>query len=239
MKAYGESLGRQLADRFRVRIMDGEFPPGTKLPSEARITEEYGLSRVTVRTAIKLLESQGLVDVRHGSGTYVCDFGGGIRAGLQELRSMSESVRDMGMTPEVERHHAERRKATAIEAAKLQISTDDNVIYMERAVRADGELVSFSYETMVDLGFSKKVLDGIGRVSMFADMERHGIRPVRAHTEVHAVSSREIGWGTDRPDSGLYVLLEQVHFERRGRPVVFSHTYFVEGRFQFVILRTL
>jgi GntR family transcriptional regulator len=238
MRTRGESLGRQLADRLRARIMAGEFPPGTRLLSEARITEEYGLSRVTVRTAIKLLESQGLVDVRHGSGTYVCDFGGGVRAGLQELRSMSESVRDMGMTPQTERHVAERRKATPAEAVKLQITTDDDVIYLERAVRADGELVSFSYETIVDLGYPEKVLDQIGKVSMFADMDKLGVRPVRALAEVHAVSSKRIGWGADRPRSGLYVLLEQVHYERRGRPVVYSHTYFVEGRFQFVILRT-
>jgi len=218
--------------------MGGEFHPSTRLPSEARITDEYGLSRVTVRTAIKLLESQGLVDVRHGSGTYVCDFGGGIRAGLQELRSMSQSVRDMGMTPQTERHVAQRRKATAAEATKLQITTDDDVIYLERAVRADGELVSFSYETIVDIGFSKKMLARLGKVSMFADMDKLGVRPVRALAEVHAVSSKEIGWGADRPKSGLYVLLEQVHFERRGRPVVYGHTYFVEGRFQFDILRT-
>ena len=187
---------------------------------------------------MQLLESQGIVDVRHGSGSYVCDFGGGIRAGLQELRSMSASIRDMGMVPGIDRRVAKRRHATTEEAAKLQITEDDSVIYLERAVRADDDLVAFSHEVILDVGFPDEVLERIGTVSMFTDLQEFGILPVRALAEVHAVSSKRVGWGKDRPPSGLYLLLEQVHFDRRGTAVVYSQTYFVEGRFNFVILRT-
>jgi GntR family transcriptional regulator len=238
LRRQGENLGRLLAEKLRGRIMGGEFAPGARLPSEAQITEEYGVSRVTVRTAMKLLESQGLVDVRHGSGSYVCDFGGGIMAGLQELRSMSASIRDMGKVPEIERRVALRRKPTALEATRLQITEDDSVIYIERAVSADGQIVAFSYEVILDEGLPARVLDRIGKVSMFHDLDEAGLLPVRALAKVHAVSSQEIGWGRSRPDSGLYLLLDQVHYERHGRAVVYSQTYFVEGRFEFAILRT-
>ena len=238
MRTRGVSLGRHLAETLRGRIMGGEFPPGTRLPREADITEEYGVSRVTVRTAMQLLESQGLVDVRHGSGSYVCDFGGGIRAGLQELRSMSASIRDMGMVPDIERRVVIRRNATAVEAVKLQITEDDSVIYLERAVRADGDLVAFSHEVILDAGIPDRVMERIGTVSMFSDLDEFGMLPVRALAEVHAVSSKAVGWGKGRPSSGLYLLLDQVHFDRRGRAVVYSQTYFVEGRFNFAILRT-
>lgn len=238
MRTGRMTLARQLAETLRGRIMGGEFPPGTRLPREADITEEYGVSRVTVRTAMQLLESQGLVDVRHGSGSYVCDFGGGIRAGLQELRSMSASIRDMGMVPDIERRVSIRRNATAVEAVKLQITEADPVIYLERAVRADGDLVAFSHEVILDVGFPDDVVERLGTASMFGDLEDFGMLPVRALAEVHAVSSKKIGWGKGRPTSGLYLLLDQVHFDRRGRPVVYSQTYFVEGRFEFAILRT-
>jgi GntR family transcriptional regulator len=55
---------------------------------------------------------------------------------------------------------------------------------------------------------------------------------------VHAISDESIGWGPQKPVPGLYVLLDQVHFSRRGSAVAYSRTYFVEGRFQFVVLRT-
>lgn len=238
LRPHGENLGRTLAEALRRRIMGGEFIPGARFPSEAAITEEYGVSRVTVRTAMKLLESQGLVDVRHGSGSYVCDFGGGIRAGLQELRSMSSSIADMGMAPEIERRTALRRKANPDEAAKLGIGEDHDVVYIERAIRADGALVAFSHEVIVDVGFTPGVVERIGTESMFGDLDELGVLPVRALAVVHAVSSKEIGWGRGRPASGLYLLLDQVHFDRRGRAIVYSKTYFVEGRFEFAILRT-
>lgn len=238
LRSNGDSLGRTLAESLRSRIMAGEFPPGTRLPSEASITKEYAVSRVTVRTAVKLLESQGLIDVRHGSGSYVVDFGGGIRAGLQELRSMSASIRDQGMTPLIERHVVERRAASETVAAKLRIDPTDPVVYVERAIRADGELVAFSHEWILDPGFGDHVVDALGKETIFGDLDAQGMLPVRSLAEVHAVSSRRIGWGPDRPSSALYLLLDQVHYDRRGRAVIYSNTYFVEGRFQFTILRT-
>ena len=102
LRPQGSNLGRELAEKLRARIIGGEFPAGARLPSETAISDAYGVSRVTVRTAVKLLESQGLVNVRHGSGTYVADFGGQVRTGLQELRSITETIKEMGLTPRKE-----------------------------------------------------------------------------------------------------------------------------------------
>jgi len=231
-------LGRQLATQLRVRIMDREFAPGTRLPSETAISADYGVSRVTVRTAVKLLESQGLVDVRHGSGTYVCDLGRGIRAGLQELRSITETIREMGFTPSMDRHKVERRPATGDEAARLEILAGDPVIALERAIYADEEAVAFSYDVVPIAGLPSHIANGLGEGSVFAAFEVAGIVPVRAIAELHAVSSTDVAWGPQRPESGLFLLLDQIHVDRQGTPIMYSKTYFVEGRFQFIIIRT-
>jgi GntR family transcriptional regulator len=62
---------RQLADLLRDQIASGELPPGALVPSEARLMQEHGLSRNTIRLAIGLLRSEGLVDAEHGRGTRV------------------------------------------------------------------------------------------------------------------------------------------------------------------------
>jgi GntR family transcriptional regulator len=98
--------------------------------------------------------------------------------------------------------------------------------------------VAFSHEVILDVGMSDRMLSRVATDSMFADLESMGILPVRALAEVHAVSSKDVGWGRGRPASGLYLLLDQVHFDQRGRAVVYSKTYFVEGRFEFAIIRT-
>lgn len=232
------SLGREVAEALRQRIMGGEFAPGTRLPSETDISRAYGVSRVTVRTAIKMLESQGLVDVRHGSGTYVCNFGGQIRAGIQELRSMTETIAEMGMTPRIELHQRDVRPATAEEAERLGVAEGYTVVALDRAIYADDEVVAYSHDIIPAEDLPAQVIAQLGIGSMFGVMDQIGYMPVRALAELHAVNSLEVGWGPDRPESGLYILLDQLHFDRRGRAVAHSRTYFVEGGFQFVILRT-
>lgn len=62
---------QQIADDLRDRIERGQYGPGDKLPSEAKLIEEYEAARLTVRQAIRTLAEAGLVEARHGSGVFV------------------------------------------------------------------------------------------------------------------------------------------------------------------------
>ncbi len=62
-----------LADELRRKITDKIYQAGNKLPSELELQEQFQVSRQTVRNALELLERQGLVRSRQGSGTYVVD----------------------------------------------------------------------------------------------------------------------------------------------------------------------
>lgn len=61
----------QLADVLRTQIHDGQFPAGGRLPSESALIADHDVSRGTVRDAIGVLRSEGLVVVEHGRGAYV------------------------------------------------------------------------------------------------------------------------------------------------------------------------
>jgi len=63
----------QLADDIRSKIHSGQLTPGEALPSEERLCEEYGVSRITVRRAIDDLIGEELVNRRRGVGTFVSD----------------------------------------------------------------------------------------------------------------------------------------------------------------------
>ena len=232
------SLAQQVSERIRGQIVQGEHAPGARLPSEAELGAQYGVSRVTIRTATKMLESQGLVDIRHGSGIYVSDFGGQIRTGLQELRSISDTIKELGFTPRTERHSLTYRKPNADEAAKLALLPTDLIAEVERAIYADNEIVAYSYDYISTAAIGDSMRPDFGVGSIFATLDELGTVPVRSLAEIHAVSSKDVGWGSSRPATHLYLLLDQVHFDRAGSPLFYSKTYLVEGRFQFVILRT-
>ena len=67
----GQTLVVQVQDALRSRIADGQFTPGDRLPSEAQLTREFGVSRTVVREAIAALRSDGLVEPRQGAGVFV------------------------------------------------------------------------------------------------------------------------------------------------------------------------
>jgi GntR family transcriptional regulator len=62
---------RQIADQLREAIDKGRYKEGAKLPSEADLVEHYGVSRMTVRNALSVLQGEGLVASEHGKGVFV------------------------------------------------------------------------------------------------------------------------------------------------------------------------
>lgn len=61
----------EVSDALRLAIQSGEYPPGSKLPSEAKLTEAYTVSRTVIREAIAALRADGLVQARQGAGVFV------------------------------------------------------------------------------------------------------------------------------------------------------------------------
>jgi GntR family transcriptional regulator len=66
-----DPMYRQIADDLRRQIEAGELPPGCQLATETKLRELYRASRNTVRDAIKVLTTRGLVETRRGQGTFV------------------------------------------------------------------------------------------------------------------------------------------------------------------------
>lgn len=218
--------------------MVGEFSNPGRLPSESSLAAEYHVSRVTIRTALKALESQGLVDIRHGSGTYLVDFGSSIRSGLQELRSITQIIADMGQEPSFVVHGRELRAATHDEAQRLGIPDGQEVWCLDRTFLADGRPVGYAIDVLPARFITPSVANSLGDISVFDTMNAVGIQLHRAIAELHAVTSDSVSWGDPEETDELFLLLDQVAFDVAGRRVALSRTAFPEGRFQFVILRT-
>lgn len=66
-------LYRQLADLLNAQILAGDYPVGSRIPSEPQLAAKHGIGRPTIRQALDLLVRKGLLKRRRGSGTYVCE----------------------------------------------------------------------------------------------------------------------------------------------------------------------
>ena len=227
----------RVADDLRQQLEDGVWPPGTRLPGEVHLAETYGVSRATIRTALRSLESRGLTATRHGSGTYATGAGPGIHADLRHLDSMTATIRRVGAVPSMAYRWRELVPADAEQARHLELTEGDRVLVTERELRADDTPVAFSYDVLAGTVLPDDLDPGTVEGSLYELLQAVGVDVAWATAEVHAAAGADIGWG-DRPSDAVYVLLDQVHRTIDGHAVAWSRTYYLEGRFRFSLVRT-
>jgi GntR family transcriptional repressor for pyruvate dehydrogenase complex len=84
----------QIIDELRAQIATGAYPRGSRLPTERELAASFGVSAPTIREALRALSSMGLVEVRHGSGSYVASSYDGI---LNDSLGMLVQLENVGV----------------------------------------------------------------------------------------------------------------------------------------------
>jgi GntR family transcriptional repressor for pyruvate dehydrogenase complex len=145
------SLALELVEALGDRIRDGRLAQGDQLPTEAAIVAEFGVSRTVVREAISKLQASGLVETRHGVGTFVV--GLGETAPFRVAREQLHTLRDViallelriGLETEAAGLSAQRRKATNLKAMRAALDAFD------KAIEADGDAVGPDFQFHLEI----------------------------------------------------------------------------------------
>ncbi|UQA96205.1 FadR/GntR family transcriptional regulator [Streptomyces halobius] len=133
------ALADQVIAQLRAQITSGEWPVGSRIPTEPALVEQLGVARNTVREAVRALAHNGLLDIRQGSGTYV--------VATSELAG----VMNRRFADSEPRHVAELRSTLEASAARLaaQRRTDhdlrqiDALLERRESAWASGDAVAF------------------------------------------------------------------------------------------------
>lgn len=138
------TLALEVVEALVARIRDGKLQAGDKLPTEAAIMEEFGVSRTVVREAISKLQAGGMVQTRHGIGTFVIGLGdaGGFRISAEQLNTLNEviSVLELriGVETEAAALAAQRRTPANLEAMRHALNAITSAVDAQHdAVGAD------------------------------------------------------------------------------------------------------
>ena len=137
---YKSPLYIQLREVIRGKIEEGEYPPGTAIPSESQLAEMYGLNRLSVRSALEALEYEGILTSVQGKGVFVngakterdLDTLGGYR------HTMQERARDAGTRVLVKA----LRKAGPYYARVMELQENDDIWFIRRIDSSQGEPVA-------------------------------------------------------------------------------------------------
>lgn len=213
--------------------------PGEQLPAEPELAKRLGVSRATLREAMRSFEGQGIIRRRQGVGTFVVGQPPIFESGLEVLESIERLARRIGLEVTMGDLLIRTVCADEIRSEALNVPLDTNLIEVSRVILTGDRPVAFLVDTLpedvlipadLEQGFTGSVLDLL--------LKRGDPRLVRSVAEVRATAaSPEIARRLEiqRGD----VLLEFVArlFSIEERVVDYSLSYFLPGYFRFQVVR--
>ncbi len=225
---------RKLAADLREAITSGDFGPSGRLPSEQRLAEQYGVSRGTVRHALAVLRTNGLVTSRRGTRRVI--LGTARTQSFVELLSFTEWARSMGEDPGGRTVSIHRGPAGAAEGEQLQVEPGAEVVHVVRVRTLSRVPVMVERTTYPEhLGdlIAGQPDDAVSHTDpltsagvVFADAE-HTIDMVRADAD----DARLLGC-----PEGSYLLRERRRStDPAGTPLVWSDDRFLPGTVSFTV----
>lgn len=215
-------------------IQNGDFSPGAQLPSEDELAELFSVSRPTVRQALGSMEADGVVVRRRGVGTFVSG-----RPLLRNNLDINFGVTDLitahGRTPGTKDKIVREAEADDEEAAILQLPPGSPLLRLERVRTSDGLPVVFSVDVLPralspDASFEHESVYGL--LHAVGVKVHHGVAhlsPIRADAGL----ARKLGV----PRGSSLLLLDQVDFDPRDRPVVHSREWHLPNAFDITVYR--
>ena len=225
----------RIATALRGAIDNGDLPPRSALPPERELCLEYGVSRMTARRALGVLESEGLVYKSATRGTFVAEPRIQLRLG-----SFSHEVSRSGRQPGAELLWAEERPAESAIAQALGIAEADPVHALHRLRRSDDEPLALE-TTYYPVARTPGLLAGNLSGSLWEELrERYGIRPGRTVANLEVVvlgeeASRRLG--TRQAAAGIQLIRQT--FDADGTCFEYATDIYRADRISLVIERTV
>jgi GntR family transcriptional regulator len=217
-----------------------ETPPGARLMSEPDLAKQMGVSRATLREAMRTFETQGLIRRRQGSGTYVVGKFQVIEAGLEVLESIETMARRMNLEVSVSDLHIEQTNADSKIAEGLCVEEGTPYVRVRRVMRAESRPVAYLIDSLPvdtlkvdDLAneFRGSVLDYLIGSGVDLQVSRAAISATNAVAEV--AKALEI-----QRDDVLLRFASQL-YDGKGKLVDYSVSYFIPGYFHFHVNRRI
>jgi GntR family phosphonate transport system transcriptional regulator len=241
MNTKGISLWRQISETLITEIRDGRLKSGEQLPADVAIAERFGVNRHTVRQATAYLESEGLLRIERGRGTFVA--ADVLEYRLGSTTRFTENLLRQRRAPARKVLGVEDVPAIAAVAEALKLKEGTSVVLLTLLGEADGAPLSLGRNY-----FPASRLKGIAeefrrraggkeRFSITASLAAIGVdsyRRKRTHVGARlpeADEARLLGMARTQP----VIETESIDVSGTGTPVTYARTCFRADRLQFVV----
>jgi DNA-binding GntR family transcriptional regulator len=233
-------------DALRTWLATGRHRPGERLPPEQELSAHLGISRGTLRTALRRLEESGEIVRRQGSGTYVGRASStSLDEGLEKLVSYSELARRRGVTLELGELEIAARRIGPEPAELFALDPDAEATTVTRTLLLDGQPGAWMRDVIhpgVEIP-STKLRQALERGEMVLDVIRKQGVPVaytRAHISARVLTRRDrVGRALAVSDTVAALEIDHVTCTSEGSPVEYSVDVFLPRSLDLHVMRWL
>ncbi|MDP1713376.1 MAG: GntR family transcriptional regulator [Anaerolineales bacterium] len=213
-------------------------PAGLQLPSEPNLAKQLGVSRATLREAMRSFETQGLIRRRQGAGTFVVGKTQVMDSGLEVLESLETIAKRLGLEVSVSDLNIETTAADEELAKMLDVPVGENLTRVRRVVHTDNRPVAYLEDTLPEdvLHMDDFPVDFHGSVLDFLLDRGDSLKTSR--TNVSAIgATAEVAKAIEIQRGDVLLHFHSQLFDDRGKVVDYSLSYFIPGYFHFHIVR--
>lgn len=211
-----EPLWWQVEQAIRAIINGGEWSTGDQIPAEDRLCQMFGVSRITLRHALRNLEESGVLRREHGRGTFVRSTT--LVAGTRELTSFTQEMKHMGVKATSSLLECSLTIAGPEAAAALEIDEGDPIVRIRRLRLGNGQPIGIQTAQLSGARVPGFLDAGLPQGSLYESLERgYGIVPTAAR-EVYRVAAvgAEDAALLDLAPGGAAFVVERITTDERG-----------------------
>ncbi len=222
-------LYHRIQRAIRDAIAEGELGEDDVLPPERDFAQALGVSRVTVRNAIRALVTDGLLVQRQGAGTFVARR---IEMPLTVPTSFSEEMKARGMAPEYKMLDRHTGPAMPIEVDMLELKPGTPVTRIYRIRYANKRPMCLELASVPAAALPEDADIG---TSLYSHFDKSDMRPVRAMQKLRAeLLDMEQARLLAVPPGSAALFIEQQSFRGNGQPIEYVRSYYRGDSYEFV-----
>ncbi|MEA2631039.1 MAG: GntR family transcriptional regulator [Chloroflexota bacterium] len=223
---------RQIEQALRARI--STLRPGERLPSDAQLCAEFGVSRMTARNAMDRLADDGLIAREPGRGSFVAERPAHRRA--NRLMTFTQEMRRAGRAPSSRMLTRVIRPSTLTEAASLGIPARQPIVHLRRLRQADGDPIALESTVLIGACADAVMTADLANGSLHETLGRAGIVLRRGTGTVAAAAATAEDARLLAMRQGDPLLVEQrVIVDGHGRRVEATESRYPADRYALIV----
>ena len=212
---------------------------GTQLLSEPKLAKQLGVSRATLREAMRTFETRGLLRRQQGIGTFVTRPSQVIESGLEMLESIERMAERIGLPVSMGDIEGSICIADEVTAGNLEMIAGSEVFCVSRVIMAEERPVAYLVDTLPLKYLKPEDISGNFTGSVLDLLLKRGNPPLgSSRCEIAAVAAPpEVARALNIQRGDSLMMFEAMLYSKDGDPVDYSLSYFLPGYFKFHVVR--